>query len=209
MPTKTFFRLRGDKQERIMRAAIQEFITNGFERAKISDIAKNSDIAKGSIYQYFEDKKELFIYCAQWGLEVFMEKLNQRININDMDIFEYFKDNVAKTYVIAEEIELVAFMQLIEREPGLSDPSMKAMYNVGDKYGKMLIENSRKKGIIRSDVDDELLMEYFLAVSERFKFRWIRKGYIDFTAETNMADKDAVNREMEQMLDLLKRGMGC
>ncbi|WP_312613369.1 helix-turn-helix domain-containing protein [Oscillibacter sp.] len=48
-----------------MRAAIHEFIENGFERAKIADIAQHAGVAKGSIYQYFEDKKELFVYCAE------------------------------------------------------------------------------------------------------------------------------------------------
>ena len=52
-------------------------------------------------------------------------------------------------------------------------------------------------------------MEYFLAVSERFKMRWMRKGYVDFTSETSQSDKDTVSRELEQMLDLLKKGMGC
>ena len=48
------------------------------------------------MYQYFEDKKELFIYCAEWGLEVFMKKLSERLNTPSMDVFTYFEDNVAK-----------------------------------------------------------------------------------------------------------------
>ena len=122
MPTKTFFRLRNEKQELIMRAAIHEFVGNGFARAKIGDIAKNAGVAKGSIYQYFEDKKELFIYCAEWGLGVFMKKLDERMNIGGMDVFEYFQDNIAKSETIDEERELIVFIQTIAREPGLIDP---------------------------------------------------------------------------------------
>lgn len=208
MPTKTFFRLRDEKQESIMRAAIHEFGGNGFARAKIEEIAKNAGVAKGSIYQYFEDKKELFVYCAEWGLGVFMKKLDERMNIRDMDIFEYFQDNVAKAETIDEEREMILFIQAIAREPGLTDPSMKAMYNVGDIYGKKLIQNSKLKGEVRMDIDDELLLDYFLAVTERFKLRWMER-YIDFTAENTEEQSRAMNKELNQMVELLKRGMVC
>jgi DNA phosphorothioation-dependent restriction protein DptG len=207
MPKQTFYRLRDEKQDCIMTAAIHEFVENGFARAKIEDIAKSAGVAKGSMYQYFEDKKELFVYCAEWGLGKFMKKLDERMNIRDMDIFEYFQDNVAKTETIDEERELIVFMQAIAKEPGLVDPSMKAMYSVGDIYGKALIQNSKRKGIVRTDIDDELLLIYFLAVTERFKMRWLER-YLDFTTKPTDEQSLAMGKEMAQMLELLKKGMG-
>lgn len=208
MPKKTFFRLRDEKQESILRAAIHEFIENGFERAKIADIARSAGVSKGSMYQYFEDKKELFVYCAEWGLETFMKKLDARSNITDMDVFKYFEDNVAKSEIIDEERELIVFMQTISREPGLIAPSMNAMYKAADLYGKKLIQNSKSRGVIRKDIDDELLLEYFLAVTERFKMRWMNR-YIDFTSKPTEEQSRSVEAEMAQMLELLKNGMGC
>lgn len=208
MPKETFFRLRDEKQEIILRAAIREFVQNGFARAKISDIARNAGVAKGSIYQYFEDKKELFVYSAEWSLGVFMKKLDERMNIGGMDVFEYFRENIAKDETIDEERELIVFIQAIAREPGLIDPSMKAMYNVGDLYGKRLIQNSKRKGVVRADIDEDLLMEYFLAVTERFKMRWMDR-YIDFTAEMTEEQSRAMKKELAQMLELLRKGMGC
>ncbi|WP_333647906.1 TetR/AcrR family transcriptional regulator [Lacrimispora sp.] len=208
MPKKTFLRLRDEKQESIIRAAIHEFIENGFARAKIADIAQNAGVAKGSMYQYFEDKEELYVYCAEWGLETFMKKLDERVNIADMDVFEYFEDNVSKTEIINEEHEIILFLQNVTREPGLIVPSMKAMNNAANLYGKKLIQNSKKKGVVRTDIDDELLMDYFLAVAERFKMRWMDR-YIDFTTEITEEQTRAMKSEMAQMLQLLKRGMGC
>lgn len=208
MPTKTFFRLRDEKQESIMRSAIREFTAHGFARAKIADIAQNAGVAKGSMYQYFADKEELFVYAAEWGLAVFMKKLDERMHIGDMDVFEYFEDNVAKVDTIDEERELVVFMQLIERERGLAEASLKAMYNVGDLYVKKLIENSKRKGVVRADIDDDLLLIYFLAVTERFKFRWMER-YVDFTMGMTEEQSRLMNEELRQMLELLRKGMGC
>jgi len=208
MPTNTFFRLRDEKQDSVMRAAIHEFVEHGFERAKISDIAKNAGIATGSIYQYFEDKRALFIYCAQWGLEVFMKKLDARVDLQNMDIYEYFHDALSKAEVIAEERELVAFMQTVTKEPDLLDDSMKAMYDIGDSYIMALIKSSQNKGVVRDDIDDELLKEYFIAITERFRIRWMER-HGDFAQPETGQQNAVIQNELRQMLELLKMGMGC
>jgi len=206
MPKETFFRLRDEKQESIVRAAVHEFVEHGFERAKIGDIAKQANVATGSIYQYFEDKQELFIYCAKWSLEMFMKKLDQRADVKNMDIFEYFQESRFKAEVMSEEWELAKFLQKASREPDLIDDSMKAMYDSSNDYIKALIQNSKDKGLVRTDIDNGILTEYFIAVTERFQMRWVEQN-VDFL---NMdAQKLDIQKEVEQMLELLKKGMGC
>lgn len=207
MPKETFFRLRDDKQERILRAAIHEFVDNGFDRAKIGDIAQKANVATGSIYQYFEDKKELFVYCTKWSLKTLIKKLHKHMNIDDMDIFEYLQEYMVIVRVMEKDRELIAFMQTIAKEPGLTDDSMQAMYNVGGTYVKKLIENSKRKGTIRSDIDDDLLIEYYTAITECFGQRLNR--HWDFETEMTEERSHITQKEFTQMLDILKNGMGC
>jgi AcrR family transcriptional regulator len=209
MPTKTFYRLRDEKQDAILRAAVHEFVKNGFTRAKISDIAHNAGISKGSVFQYFENKRELFVHCAKWGLDVFMKKLDEQMNIGDMDIYEYFQDNKAKTELVREEGELASFMQVVMNEPGLLDESMKSMYDLGNIYTKKLIQNGKRKGTVRSDIDDELLLCYFTAVTERFSHRWFKLYIGDISEEPSTDAEQSMKDELGIMLNLLKKGMGC
>lgn len=90
MPKRTFNRLDDDKKERVIRAAIKEFQMHGFEKAKVESIAQNAGVAKGSIYQYFEDKKELFLYSVTWAIEYFMKIIDRQTPLKDMDVYEYF-----------------------------------------------------------------------------------------------------------------------
>jgi len=205
VPKNTFFRLRDEKQEGVLRAAIHEFTEHGFERTKIGDIAKRAGVATGSIYQYFEDKKALFVYCAEWSLGVFMKKLDTRSDVKNMDIYEYFQDSVSNAEVIAEERDLAIFLQTLSREPGLMDASMKAMYDVSKNYIKALIQNSKDKGLVRTDIDSEILTEYFIAVTERFRMRWVEQN-VDFLDMD--VQKQGIQKEIGQMLELLKKGMG-
>lgn len=62
MPTETFFRLPEDKQERILEAARVEFSRVPLQEASIAQIVKLADIPRGSFYQYFEDKEDLYYY---------------------------------------------------------------------------------------------------------------------------------------------------
>lgn len=207
MPKETFLNLWSTKQEHIIRSAITEFNKNGFARTTIEGITQASGIAKGSFYQYFEDKKDIFLYCADWGLSIFMEKLAKQINLDQMDVFEYFQENLTKQAVIDEERELTVFMQIIAHEPGLSDEAIKRMYLVGDQYINRLIQTSINRGTVRDDIDWDLLKEYFIAVTDQFKRRWMTR-FFDFTQGKIVSDEKALEKELAQMLTLLKTGMG-
>lgn len=208
MPKETFARLRKEKQERVMRAAISEFNKSGFASTTVDDIALAAGIAKGSVYQYFTDKRDLFLYCADWGLEMFMEKLTARSPLADMDVFEYFEERTAKGQVIDEEREMTMFLHQMSREPLLSAESMRRMYEVSDKYICELIENSVKKGLVRSDLEPALIKEFFIGVTERIKMRWMNL-YFDFTNPEYVSNPEELAKELSQMIELLKRGMGC
>lgn len=60
MPKQTFLNLPEEKRETIINAAVEEFAGYGFEAASINRIVVSSGISKGSFYQYFEDKADVF-----------------------------------------------------------------------------------------------------------------------------------------------------
>lgn len=62
MPKPTFFRLPEEKRRRLMDAAWSEFTQVGFAEASINRIIRSAHIPRGSFYQYFENKNDLFFY---------------------------------------------------------------------------------------------------------------------------------------------------
>src|ERR1700753_4154796 len=60
MPTSTFFALPSERRERLVREAIIEFSEHSYAEASLSQIAQRANIAKGSVYQYFTDKLDLY-----------------------------------------------------------------------------------------------------------------------------------------------------
>ena len=91
MPKQTFFDLTEEKRGRILNTAIEEFAANPYDTASISNIVRNADIAKGSFYQYFTDKKDLYQYLIEIANK---EKAQMMKGLPapdpDADLFGYF-----------------------------------------------------------------------------------------------------------------------
>lgn len=65
MPKQTFLNLPEDKRRKIVEAAIDEFSACGLENASTNRIVAASGISKGSFYQYFADKRDVFNYLMR------------------------------------------------------------------------------------------------------------------------------------------------
>lgn len=60
MAKPTFFALPAERRERLVDEAITEFAERSYAEASLSQIVQRAGIAKGSLYQYFEDKLDLY-----------------------------------------------------------------------------------------------------------------------------------------------------
>ena len=61
MPKLVDEQMREATRQRIIQKAAREFAGLGFEQANINVIAEQAGIGKGTIYLYFENKRELFL----------------------------------------------------------------------------------------------------------------------------------------------------
>jgi AcrR family transcriptional regulator len=53
------------RREAILAAALEEFSSQGFAAARLDDVARRANVAKGTIYLYFADKEALFQELAR------------------------------------------------------------------------------------------------------------------------------------------------
>jgi AcrR family transcriptional regulator len=69
MPKPTFLNLPDAKRDRITELALDEFSTHPYRQASLSRIVARAGIAKGSMYQYFENKLDLYRWLVTDELE--------------------------------------------------------------------------------------------------------------------------------------------
>jgi len=87
MCTETFLRLPEEKRHRFLEAAWEEFIHVPFAEASINKIVMRARIPRGSFYQYFTDKEELFFYLLRGILQHFYQEYNEILRRCEGDIF--------------------------------------------------------------------------------------------------------------------------
>lgn len=169
MPKKTFLRLDKEKQERILRTAIEEFQENGFANANIGRIADRAGIAKGSVYQYFEDKVDFFLYAVQWTLQYLRTTIDPQTAFEDMDVFDYLLGaGRQKLDGLMKEPVLMKFSRDFQsgKYYELTDEIHEAIRQDGNALILLLIRNGKNRGTVRQDVDDETLMLFYQGVME-------------------------------------------
>jgi TetR/AcrR family fatty acid metabolism transcriptional regulator len=71
-----------NKRQRIIEAAISVFAREGLEKGTISEIAKTAGIGKGTVYEYFRSKHELFEAIEQYLFEKMNYTLDQIIAVD-------------------------------------------------------------------------------------------------------------------------------
>ena len=97
MPKKTFYNLPEEKKERLLEAAFKEFSSVPIEESSINVIVQNSDISRGSFYQYFDDKDDLYCYCLELlrenqfiQIENCFKNADGKLFVGLFDAFDYF-----------------------------------------------------------------------------------------------------------------------
>lgn len=64
----------GDKRSKIIEVALDLFSTLGYYETRLDEIAKQADVAKGTLYLYFKSKEDLFVQAMFEGSESWMSR---------------------------------------------------------------------------------------------------------------------------------------
>ncbi|MGV0768622.1 TetR/AcrR family transcriptional regulator [Mycobacterium syngnathidarum] len=94
MPTVTWARLDPARRAAVVEAAEAEFGAHGYSRGSLNVIARRAGVAKGSLFQYFADKRDLYAFIADIGSQRVRGYMEERIRTRDPNrpFFEFLTD---------------------------------------------------------------------------------------------------------------------
>ncbi|MEM1136141.1 MAG: TetR/AcrR family transcriptional regulator [Bacteroidota bacterium] len=91
MPKKTFENLALEKRKKFIDAFLKEFSSKKYDDASVTSVVKELGIAKGSIYQYFNNKLDLFLFLKSECEKVKMQYVLHVKREDFPDFWTYFK----------------------------------------------------------------------------------------------------------------------
>ncbi len=203
MPKQTFLNLPEAKRERIVSASIDEFAEYYYHKASITRIVKNAGIAKGSFYQYFEDKKDLFKYIVEKIGEKKMEYLGPEMNnIDKSDFFQVIRSMYISGIKFA--MENPRLQEIGNNFVKDNDMDLKAEI-LGDTIPKSneLFVTLINKGIEKGDIDSSIDARFAAHIITNLSI--IMSDY--FFNEMNGKDYMEIMQLVDKMLYILKEGI--
>ena len=155
MPKETFIKLKEEKKKQITDAFLREFAVKTYDEASISMVVKQLGIAKGSVYQYFNDKLDLFMYLVGESVAVKTRYTGTLKREDYADFWAYFSDLYEFGFQFDDENPLQSHF-LHNLTQNLNSPSIKHLYN--DLLSQVVIgfetmaEYEVQNGFFRSDI---------------------------------------------------------
>ncbi|MCL2068913.1 MAG: TetR/AcrR family transcriptional regulator [Oscillospiraceae bacterium] len=199
MPKQTFFNLPREKSDHIMHAAIAAFSERGYHDTSITCIVDRAGIAKGSFYQYFEDKDDLYLHIlhmiAKRKLDVFKREFAGSPTIT---LTQFMRKTAHLQLLEFKEVpELTKIGMELARnmhEP-IAKKFIESINNTADSLYIGFIENEKLQGRLDRNVDSRML-NYMLTSIANYIIERIEGG----NGEIESAFVDEVYDKLEYIL---------
>lgn len=200
MCTETFLRLPEEKRGRFLEAAWGEFTRVKFADASINQIVRRAGIPRGSFYQYFADKEDLFYYLLGDIQEQVVRVFGLQLHKNEGDIFQLqlaLYDNITRGG---------------ERCPMLERCFRLLQINPGIDLQKLL------GGLLQQDFPPELMEKIRLSSLVRQDPAYVRRVFLMTLGILGRSIMDAllqpertaeIRRELEEQMNIIKYGCLC
>jgi len=203
MPKETFFNLPEEKRQRILTAAIDEFAANSFHNAGVNRIVDGAGIAKGSFYQYFEDKEDLFRYLLEAIGEQKMAYLSGlMLGLGHLDFFQLLKELFSGGIQFAADHPkqaLIGNRFVKDLDPVLKERILGDMAPKSYMFLEQLIQEGIRKGELNAKLDIHFtaffLTHISIAASEYY--------FIERSSE----DYQAFMPYVEELIEIVRSGI--
>ncbi len=179
MPKDTFTRLNEKKQIRIFEAALNEFSVKNFNESKLSNIIKEAMIPRGSFYQYFENKLDLYKYVfdklGQTKLEYMKDIIHNPDEIPFLDLIRELYI-IGLKYAVNNPKAVKMIMYLNSSRDVVFEEIMGAGLEQAKHFYKGYIESDKLLGRIDPDIDSEVFAEMMMNIINNISFEEFRIG---------------------------------
>jgi AcrR family transcriptional regulator len=188
---------KAERQESIILAAHEVFSNKGFHQAKMEEIARKAGVGKGTLYEYFNSKKELFCgMVKQWMIWYYQSIRQAAEEGND---FKQKLDNM-----------MMAHMKFAFRSKNLISMMLNDYVHINRDLNRWMMEGRLEMVRLVENVVEQGIREGKLRnVDVRLTSLMFLSSWTIFVLENCMEDEQQENMEQtkEHVMDILLNGM--
>lgn len=159
-----FERLSEEKKKKIIEAAVGEFANKGYVNASTNSIVKVAGISKGALFNYFGNKKNLYLYVVDNSVTYYLNLMINKMEANNPDIFQRIlewqelKISISTEQPIAYKFFASVFMNPPEEVKEEIAQRYERLYELGHRLTIEDVDLSK----FREDIDRRKALEVIL-----------------------------------------------
>jgi len=177
----TRMRQREQTKDKLIQAALELFVRQGYHGTSINDITQKVGVTKAAFYSHFDSKGQLL-------LRIISEYESRYIDQLIRAVAEYASDPIGKLHraisfsadFAVKNPELCLFLDHVTTELNADVDFLPAMKKVHDKYRHFLrgiIADGIEQGLINKEYDPELTAVTFMAIHQGVLSQWSLHRY--------------------------------
>lgn len=167
----------GEKYDAIIDAAVKVIARHGYHNAQVSKIAREAEVADGTIYLYFENKDDVLTSLFREKMGRFIQDMEQTLEGID-DPADQLKTLIDMHFRHLEkdaELAIVTQIELRQSNPYVRQAIgriLKSYLNMIDR----IIKSGQESGIFRREVDVKIARKMIFGTLDETVTSWIMNG---------------------------------
>ena len=203
LPRDTFLNLPVEKRRRVEEAALREFAEKGYQKASIQAIARAAGVAKGSMYQYFKGKDQLFLYIFSLAIKNKIQYVLRVLQEHwGLPFFQLLEELFVSGQHYARVFPYTYQIYLKSKEglpPEIRDKISRQLDSSSTaQYYEALVEEAAGRGEIREDID--LGLAVFVVFT-------LMKEFGAYMVAAPPLSEEENKLQVLQFVDVLKNGL--
>ncbi|MBI5439995.1 MAG: TetR/AcrR family transcriptional regulator [Deltaproteobacteria bacterium] len=166
---------------KIQDAATRLFVSQGFTRTPISEIAGSLGRTKGALYAHFASKEELLLSLIERFETDYLDRVIDEVVSTEGNAWAKLNRFVSFSSEFAEKNkDLCLLLTIVSAElQGAETPASLALFHAYDKYTEFvarLVDEGKGQGVFESSLDTDLVAHVIIAFHDGVLFQWQRTG---------------------------------
>ena len=187
-----------NKHQKILHAAIKIFSEKGFYNSRVSEIAKEANVADGTIYLYFKNKDDILISLFEEEFGKIVQNMRAALEKEKDALQKIKRFAITHLSIVSKQQELGEVMGVEVRQ---SSKFMKEYINKPFieylNIIRSVVTEGQEKGLIRKDLTPGIMKRAFFGALDEMARYWV----------LSTKKKHSIDEAALQISDIFIRGM--
>lgn len=163
-----------DKRQKIMDAAVSVFAQKGFYNSTVADVAREADVADGTIYLYFKNKDDLLISIFEHSMDIFIGTVRRELQKVEAPKQKLQLFITLHLELVQEHQNLAQVIQIELRQSAkfIKEYANAKFFEYLDLVSE-IIRSGQKSGAFRASADPIILKRAIFGAVDEMALEWV------------------------------------